>query len=368
MGMMKAGRILTLLGMVALAGPAFSQRPPRQDDQQQIPSAGFWPTSLMMERFIDRLTEDLAATYDLDEDQLYNTRELWKERFPAWLNDHRGEIMQLTNEYFEALLAGEPPAPAEVAGWAGRALPLFDEFTDLVEGVTEEMGTYFTDDQRVMLDSHMAGFRTGLGFVVQRLGVWSEGGYDPETEWPGSPGHGAAERQREREMQEAIQRAEAEARGEAPAETDEQPSQPAASTTAAVASQDEWTKYVEDFIIRYQLTAEQQAKAYKVLRSQQEQRERYLRRQGDRLAAARQALQAAKTDEERSAASAAVDQFQRPLDRMFTQLVERLDRLPTRKQRLAAAEAGRVAAPPDTQTKAPAAQSSENEASASENP
>jgi len=166
----------------------------------------------------------------------------------------------------------------------------------------------------------------------------------------------------------SAERAEAEARGEAPAETDEQPSQPAASTTAAVASQDEWTKYVEDFIIRYQLTAEQQAKAYKVLRSQQEQRERYLRRQGDRLAAARQALQAAKTDEERSAASAAVDQFQRPLDRMFTQLVERLDRLPTRKQRLAAAEAGRVAAPPDTQTKAPAAQSSENEASASENP
>ncbi len=167
--MMKAGRILTLLGMVALAGPAFAQRTPRQAEQQQIPSAGFWPTPLMMERFIDRLTEDLAVTYDLDEDQLYNTRELWRERFPSWLNDHRGEIMQLTNEYFEALLAGEPPAPVDVAGWAGRALPLFDEFADLVEGVTEEMGTYFTDDQRVMLDSHMAGFRTGLGFVVQRL-------------------------------------------------------------------------------------------------------------------------------------------------------------------------------------------------------
>ena len=295
----------------------------------------------MMELFIDRVSEDMSRTYDFDEDQLYNIRQLWKERFPTWLNEHRAELMQLTNEYMEALLAGEPPDPADVARWAGRMLPLAEEFFDLCEQVNEEMRGYLTDEQQVLLDGHMAGFRVGSSYLTQRLARWSEGGFDAQTEWPGSPDHRRAQQERQAQIAREAREAERIARGETagPAETSGSPQQTASAPVAAAsAPQDEWARYVEDFIRRYQLTSEQQSRAYKYLRSLQESREKYLRRVGPQLADAVKSLQDADDAERREQAAQRHKQLMRPLERMFTQLREKLDKLPTRQQRLKAAQ------------------------------
>ena len=360
--------LLTTLGLtaaVALPRQYADEDDERPQRKQHLPPAGFWPTETMMERFIDRITEDMGEAYDFDEDQLYNTRELWKERFPTWLNENRAEIMEVTNEYIEALLDGEPPDAGYVADWAQRALPLFDGFTDVFEDVSEDMRTYMTEEQEVILDGHVAAFRTGMSFMNQRLGVWSEGGFDAETEWPGSPGHREAEREREQEVQEAIRQAELEARGElveapdgslvAPAEV-----RPAAAPKPAAQPRDEWTKYVEDFVRHYQLNDEQQTRAFKALRFQQEQRDKYLRRTGDRLARAKAVLAAAENEEERAVAQERHEKLTRPLGRMFTQLKEKLDKLPTRKQRVAAAQTKAEAAQTEQQgTTAPATDTTE---------
>ncbi len=110
------------LAVVALAGVAVAQdaRDPRERPRFPRPGfdhppAGFWPTERMMDLAFDRISENLAKHYSFDEAQMWDTRDLLKQRFPAWLEQNRGEIQSLMNEYFEALLANEPPAPEEVA-------------------------------------------------------------------------------------------------------------------------------------------------------------------------------------------------------------------------------------------------------------
>ena len=94
--------------------------------------------------------------------------------------------------------------------------------------------------------------------------------------------------------------------------------------------------YVESFIKRYQLNADQQDSARRFLKDAQEHRDSYLQRNGQRIADARQKLQVAKSEPERTKAEEVVKKHARPVERMFDQLKERLNRLPTRKQRLEA--------------------------------
>lgn len=346
-----------LLGLVGLAASSawpqsFQDQEPVQPPpgQQQVPSAGFWPTQKMMERIIDRMTEELGKTYSFDDDQLDRTRGLFKARFPTWMNENRGEIMDLTNQYFETLLGGQAPDAIEVAAWAQRTLPLLNGFVDQVEGVTGEMRTYLTDDQQTMLDGHMAAFRVGMSYIGQRVGTWSQGGFDPNTEWPDSPGFNDAEHQRSTEMMEAQQRAEREAQGLPPEEPPAPRSkvgagaggaakttQPAATTKPA-SGKDEWAQYTEDFIRRYELNEDQKALAHKALKLRQEERDKYLRNVSAELDELNHKIKEAATPDEKAASEASRARMTRPLDRMFATLKDQLDRIPTRAQRVAAAK------------------------------
>jgi hypothetical protein len=338
-----SGILAALVPFSAAQAPG-PDRPPGPNQTPEIPPAGFWPTPRLMENIIDRIAENMAQAYAFDEDQLYNTRQLLKERFPAWLNAHRPEIMQLTNEYFEALTAGEPPDPAYVASWAQRMLPLINEFTDLVEATTEEMRSYMTDEQQVVLDGHMAAFRVGMSYMTQRLGAWSEGGFDPENEWWGNPRARREIERRDREMHRQMAEAERQATGgkilgpdgrliDPPQKKDAQ------NSTATAPTQDTWAAYTEEFIRRYRLDSDQQAKAYRFLRAEQQNREKYLRRRASDFETLRKLQAEAQTEADKARLAELSRDLQQPLDRMFQHLKERLETLPTRKQRLEAAQA-----------------------------
>ena len=388
---MKIVRLLTLLSILGLLSTtAWSQSYYEEDGrsrrgQEDLPPAGFWPTETMMDRIIDRISDDMGRAYNFDEDQLYNTRELFKERFPTWLNDNRAEIMQLTNEYLEALLSKEPPDVDSVADWAQRALPLFEDFTDLSEEVAEDMRPYLTENQQVILDGQLAGFRVGMSYMQQRVGRWSEGGYDADTEWPGNPEvHRAQERDDELIRQE-MDDAGRIARGEPPIErADDTAALPDNAGSGAVSGgnttakpgakpaatppqpKDEWTTYVENFIRHYLLNDEQQARAYKYLHFAHEQRDQYLGRRSASLGQAKQAMSAAKTEEERAQARRIYDRLNQPLERMFTQLKEKLDKLPTRKQRSSAT--GTMEKSADQEKPVETATSAESEGAKRESP
>ncbi len=346
---MLAGCRLMLVGLLTVgAGAQGVGRGERS--AAQVPGAGFWPTERMMNLAIDRITEQMAKEYGFDEAQLWNTRELLKERFPRWLEDNRAELQTLMNQYIEAVMAGEPPTPEHVADWARRAKPLFEEFTTLVEDTVADMGTYLTDEQRILVEGQMAAFRVGAQYMNQRLDTWSRGGYDWRSEWPRSEEF----KTRERERQQQLEREATAARNEVlgiPSEdgsvnyaaapsgeatrTENVKPQPAPRESSG--KKDEWEVYVENFIQRYQLDEAQRNNAYKYLRDQMALRDRYLRSRLSRINAVENKLKAAQTEEERDKVRAELKQLHEPIEQMFEKLKERLDRLPTRKQRALAA-------------------------------
>ena len=346
---------LSVTGVRAQYRPAGNT--PAQKPPAEIPTAGFWPTQRMVDSAIDRISDEMAKIYAFDDEQVWNTRDVLKARFPQWMEQNRAELQTLTNQYFEALLSGEPPTPEEVADWSARALPLFDQFTQMVDQTTEDMRTYMTDDQQVLLNGQLAAMQVGMNYMQQRLNTWKDGGYDWESEWPRSQEFKKRQGAREKQLQNEADRAANEAMGfptaggttdAAGGTTDAAGAEgglgaPAGKERQFAASQpksepkDEWTLYVENFIRRYSLDDAQQGLARKYLTSSLEERDKYLKRKLPDINTVEGKLKTAKTDDERETVRSELSKLNAPLDRYFGRLKERLDSIPTRKQRAAAA-------------------------------
>lgn len=349
---------LIVLCIAGLAASAAVAQQPFGEDPNAVrpqptapPTEGFWPTRVMLERFIDRITEEMSERYQFDEEQLENTRRLLKENFPKFLSENRAELQTLMNQFMEAQLHDQPPAVEEVSDWARRALPLISKFGDMVNNTTVQMREYMTEEQKITLEGEMAAFNTGLKFAGNKLGVWSDGGYNPELEWPRSPGSRQRRKEEERRMQAeaeaARQQAIAQASGQpvetaavpAPAGAPQPPpaAKPAAPPAKPAAPADEWTKYVEDFIKRYQLDEAQRNQAHKHLEAAKLERSKYLLKNSANLDRVDKALKEARTDEERTKAKADADKLRAPINRYFQQLKDKLEKIPSQSQRTRAA-------------------------------
>src|SRR4030095_14386586 len=111
-------------------------------------------------------------------------------------------------------------------------------------------------------------------------------------------------------------------------EPNAEPGKPRPPKVASKPALDEWAKYTESFIKRYDLDSDQRQKAEEFVKAKQTERDPYLQRKStdiDRIT--RQALEAT-TDDEKRAAKEASDKFNRPVDRMFQQLKGKLESLP----------------------------------------
>lgn len=333
------------LGAFCLADWAGAQTPakppPPPPRATEIPTEGFWPTAKMMDRIIDRIVDDMADHYKFDDEQTELTRELLKQRIPTWLNQNRAEIQTLTNEFFEAQLDDKPPSVEAVTQWSQRVLPLVGEFAELMTDTTDSMREYMTDEQQVQLDAELAAFQTGIDFVTNKLSVWASGGYDPESEW--IP-HGPERAEREREQDQLLR----ESMDQAREQTLAAESGVATPTSAPAAPPDEWTAYTLAFIERYQLNVEQRQKAMVYLAAAREQRDRYLRGKASELERVKKMLADAETEPARQEALAAFEKLNAPVQRRFQQLKDKLNTLPTRAQRRAAALADQQDQPKPT--------------------
>lgn len=335
--------VLLFLTAPALAQEADAPPPPRD------PGAGsFWPSQRLLNNLLDRWADEFGREFGLDEDQLERTKEALKRHGPAWAESRRDEIQDLLMEYFEVLSAGHPPTPEQVAKWSSRVLPLAGEFREVVEKTAADIGQHMTEDQRETLEGHLVAFRVGLNFFDSKLRAWVEGGYDPQTEWPFSEDFEERQRKQDAEMQAAVERAKAQAAADrAAVEADAarvaeasttRPEPPKRPPPGASQPADEWAVYVEAFIRRYNLNEEQQNKARGALRDAQEQRDRYLADKLPKIQRIEKLLNNAETPEQRESAKAELERVNAPVQRYFANLKERLEGLPTRKQRREAAE------------------------------
>lgn len=320
----------------------------RPDPRDLYAEEGFWPTQRQIELFFDRVADSMIDFYDLDEEQFLATRQVLRETMPTFLRENRRELKALLNEFIEAQLSGEVPDPNAIQFWAERAVPMLHKFDEVVDHITDEMREYFSDDQLLKLDAEHAAFKTGLGLVSNKLHIWADGGFNPETDWITDP---RQRRMREHEervaMREEMRRArESVLNGEETFDPDLAPGALAATAPVSPrtdgpqtrpAIRDEWEMYVVSFIRRYDLNHDQQQRAYALLRTRQEERDEYLRRRGQDIEEVSKRLAAATTDEQRERAQEAFDSLNRPVERIFQALKRRLEELPTRAQRKEAA-------------------------------
>lgn len=336
----------------------FYQDRPRRTTS--IPTEGFWPTKLMMERIFERIADEMASNYEMDDDQRDRTASLFKGRLVRFLDKNRPEIQSLMNEFFEVQLHNQAPTPEAVATWSQRVLPLLDDLKVVVEDMTEGMREYFTDDQVTKLEGELAAFHTGLTIASAKLGTWAAGQYDPEREWF-APGPGRERMQREEAEKMEAEMVDAQRQAERAATTDaadsavgeshdrgaDSPARsgpaPASAPASRPSSKDEWTIYTDDFVRRYDLEPEQEQKARSFLRSQQFERDRYLQRKSAEIEKVTQAAMDSAGEEDRARAKEDADRLQAPIERMFQQLKDKLNTLPTRAQRARAEPVSRPA-------------------------
>ncbi len=357
--------VALLIGLLGLLGPsAIAQESSRNASaSDHLDGYGIMLSPSVMEKLLDRIAEKMASDLQFDEAQAEESRRIFKENVLKFMKQNQREMTQLTNEFLEMRLDGNPPTPEAVADWSKRAMPMLERTKEIVSNVSEQMRPIMNDEQQVKMEASLAAFEVGTNFVGRRLQNWSDGGFDVATDWWKSPGVQKLDRERARELESAVRQARetklAVLRGEQPpivaqaaAETAEpvvpvsstetpapsdpvqpQTIAPKATAKAAATPKDEWTVYAESFIARYKLNADQQQKAMTHLGNAQAQRENFLRGKGRQMEDIERTFKAAKTQEEVKSADEQYQKLMKPVDRMFDNLKEKLDGLPTREQR-----------------------------------
>lgn len=317
---------------------------------------GLLLTPAVMDKLLDRIVEKMSQDLKFDEAQSADAQRVFKENVLRFVKENQKELTKLANEFLEKRLGTEAPSAEEVAEWAKRAQPMLEKTQALVTHVSEEMREFMTDEQQVKMDASLAAFEVGTKFVGRRLASWSEGGFDPATEWHRNPGVRQLDREQARQLEFAMEHARRSKLGQVEPEAAQAAeaelvvpvtSTPEAAATAARGAQptpvtkadakaepkDEWTKYVEAFIARYNLDSTQAQKAMVFLNAATRKRDEYLRGKGKQMEQTEKSFKAAGTPD---AVKAAEEQYQvlmQPVDRMFDKLKENLDSLPTRDQR-----------------------------------
>jgi hypothetical protein len=354
-------RLACLIAATALVIPpavAQEDRSDRLDGGARSPSReepetlnlGIQLTPRLLDTLLDKAARRLVKDYGFDEYQHEQVRQLLHEHVPRFLKEHQTELQQLLNDYLEAIAAEEPPDPEFAAEWAQQALPIVDEFRGMVRNFSTDMREFLTDDQEVLLDGYLAVVDTGTRFATGRLQEFADGGFDPEVHWPRGRRFKEDDPARMRELRREMEAARAVAMSaSAPvaprAAREAKPGAPKLAAdanarqvrAAAKTDKDEWTRYVEWFIRRYRLNNEQQQKAYSLLQQQLDRRDRYFLSRTREMERIEKMFSQAKTDEQTQLAESAYQKLFAPAGRMFDQLKEKLERLPTRQQRRVAA-------------------------------
>jgi hypothetical protein len=375
-----------------LAAPAFAQRTERPDDglippeEEREPVFSLNISPQLLHQGIDLLVEKrLTRDFGLDEYQAEEMRLLLHERLPRLLAEHQHELETLAAEWLEAASAAEPPTAEFAADWAARLRPIVEEAEVMGDELAGEMREFLNDDQQLLLDGFQAGVQVATRNLKGRLYEFEQGHFDPKIHWVrtrearrrGPKEIKALRRQMEVARREAVDggfeppvrsdpppartarqperptRAHALVEHESPAPPEPAVERPAAdppATAKAVEKKDEWTLYVEAFIARYQLDAEQQQKARHFLERAHAGRDRYLSGRGAEMERITKMWKEAKDEKQRATVSKAHARFQKPIDGMFERLKRDLDKLPTRRQRQLAAQSNPK--PPESETPA----------------
>jgi hypothetical protein len=251
---------------------------------------------------MDFLLETIRGRYDLTDAQYNDVRARFQGMIGELAWKHGGTIFRQTREAVQTRLDGRPFTPEQIARWTRESEPLFAMMRERVDGHIEDLAKSFTPQQSATLERDLASYRRRITLFEEMRGRWAQGQWRPE-DWGlhADPLH-------EPILQ---RRADLLAKADAAREI---------GRGVFDYAEDSWSRYVREFIRRYQLNDAQAEAAWSILRELTRRAEDYRRRYELTLA-------------EIPANQRATATAYAPLRAMFAELQRRLEPIPTQAQR-----------------------------------
>jgi hypothetical protein len=354
---------LLLLVTLATSASAFAQEGREAESADAEPPAasatrsdaetpaGQWPTTTMIDALVRRVSADVAHKYDLRPAQARAVEERMVERWTEFLQENRRDLQPLVNDYLETRLALDPPDADHVADWAARAMPVFSRLKQNVEATESEVRSVLDERQRADFDRTRIQRQLAMGLMDGQLKRWSVGKFRESEWWKPPAGHDrrdpGAQATRDRP-----DRATA-ANGRSLAQRTDASSLTDGATLAAndempprVAEElDAWEAYVIDFCDRLDLDRSQRNAADSIFRELSGRARDHVHRHRDRITSLELRI-AAGAGEDDEVLDRDLVELYGPIDRMFAELVDRLEKLPTNSQRHLAEQAATDAVAP----------------------
>ncbi len=293
----------------------------------------------------------ISERYGLDEDQQAQLRHEIMMLDWELFSRHADRILEYATEAIETRAAGQPFTPGQIARWTTLAEPVFADMRQRFQEAAEAFADELTPEQRELLLRDVEAADRRLDWVEQMSEKWKRGQWSPadwgmdndpiqNPELAAAAGGGASAAPTGNKNQAAggqdVRRAQT-----GPASASKSPRRKAAAS--APADEHPWARYTRQFVARYRLNNEQRQRAWSIYRDAR-QREDYLTQRFQR---ARDALRKRLAD---TKARAAVEQkqssqYETERQRVFEQMKQRLEKLPTRAQRRAVQPASAPAKP-----------------------
>ena len=372
--------VLLVIGM-STAHPAVAQEPAERE------STGVSALLDNVDLLIDNYARFVSRKYNLTEEQDLYTKDLIRERAHGFRDKHNDKLRGMLEQLFEVRSGGDA-SPEQLKLWGEEIRPIFDEAKAMIEASNGEFREILSDEQRKTHDADLklmnetftttdaqinkmvAGQMTAeelrqgtrpAGRSARPTTPRPQTAPPPPGEPKGAPsGHQPAEPADPQGQTEVV----APAGETAPPVVSGVPVTPAPSRgervdrraprTRAVGKdfEGEWDKYVKDFIAKYSLDEAQQQQATTILADCKTQATRYADAKKSDIAALDAQLEETKksTDKDKSKKLADLNskrtKLMEPVGKIFEeQLKPRLEKIPTRAQRKAAAQnSGRAGA------------------------
>ncbi len=304
-----------------------------------------WPTARMVQLIAERVVDDHALRYGLDEHQTARFRQQIVELIPTFLEKHRKVLEPVIVDVLVQHISGEVPTPEVVAGWAQKVLPILKEGVDKWDGAYQHMRPHLRPAQRRRWGRDHFYAKLGLSLAQAKLRSFAAGGFDPREWHQPLPGPYLEDREIISKAKKAgldttlppdliSGVAAAIGVGRTPTQSPAPvagPSRPQQREDDYVPL-DKWESYTKQFIKRFQLDEGQQTAAMAVLKEMRERATSYRDAHRQAMRQAEKDLRSAR-GQARGHVQAELNELQAPLDRMFEEFRARLDGLLTESQR-----------------------------------
>lgn len=276
---------------------------------------GFWPSEVLVETLLRRWAGAASDIYELSPKQRAELETQLLDRWPTFLNENRGELQPLLNEYLEARLAADAPSARAARRLAHRALPQLEKLSECLAEGNDQFAALLTGVQRKRFEDDRAELAAELERLAARLQAWERNEFQPQQWW---------------ELTRPVRAK--------PRTNEGEPKPPPAHTDEFDLEITAWDRFVREFIEKYDLDDAQRRAAESILLELKARARDHYHAHRLRIAAMEELIRYPKAGTTEAEIEAELIQLYGPIDAMFAELGRRLNLIPTEAQKCREAE------------------------------